>query len=180
VIHSNQEIRQAVYDIMRRTSDLVESINSENFIAKPIADKWSIAEEFDHLLKSNVAICSSLKRKPIVYQWKFGKPNRPLRNFDEVQTRYNERLASVAGAVAPSPFISKEGQKFNKEEMLKFWESTINKLEKRIKQWSDKQLDRTLLPHPLLGKLMVREMLFFMVMHTEHHYLSLKKKLESL
>ena len=30
-------------------------------------------------------------------------------------------------------------------------------------------LDAVLLPHPLLGKLTVREMLFFTVYHVQHH-----------
>jgi len=30
-------------------------------------------------------------------------------------------------------------------------------------------LDRVMLPHPLLGKLTLREMLFFTIYHVEHH-----------
>ncbi len=38
-----------------------------------------------------------------------------------------------------------------------------------IERWSDAQLDRRCLPHPLLGKLSVREMLFFTLYHNLHH-----------
>jgi hypothetical protein len=40
---------------------------------------------------------------------------------------------------------------------------------KKIGQWSEKNLDAYLLPHPLLGKITVREMLFFTTFHTDHH-----------
>ena len=41
---------------------------------------------------------------------------------------------------------------------------------KRIESWSrEKQLDHFLLPHPLLGKITLREMLFFSAYHIQHH-----------
>lgn len=36
-------------------------------------------------------------------------------------------------------------------------------------KWSDKALDSYLLPHPLLGKMTVREILFFTLYHNLHH-----------
>jgi hypothetical protein len=35
--------------------------------------------------------------------------------------------------------------------------------------WSEDDLDNHRLPHPLLGKLTVREMLFFTLYHIQHH-----------
>ena len=45
----------------------------------------------------------------------------------------------------------------------------INKLNKKIDSFDEKDLDRYILPHPLLGKLTIREMLFFTVYHVQHH-----------
>ena len=45
----------------------------------------------------------------------------------------------------------------------------IKRLSARVDRWSDEDLDNTLLPHPLLGKLTVREMLFFTIHHVQHH-----------
>ncbi len=88
-----------------------------------------------------------------------------------------EKLATVNGkAKAPSPFRSKVDAKFNKEEMLNHWNSTLDKYDARIHNWSDKNLDKVLLPHPLLGKMMVRELLHFTYFHTDHHRLGIYKK----
>ena len=39
----------------------------------------------------------------------------------------------------------------------------------RLERMDEKQLDAYLLPHPLLGKLTLREMLYFTIYHVEHH-----------
>ena len=44
-----------------------------------------------------------------------------------------------------------------------------DKMIARLSSWSESKLDTYLLPHPLLGKLTLREMLFFSVYHIEHH-----------
>ena len=44
-----------------------------------------------------------------------------------------------------------------------------DELKKAIGRWSDADLDRYQMPHPLLGKFTVREMLFFTVYHQHHH-----------
>jgi hypothetical protein len=39
-----------------------------------------------------------------------------------------------------------------------------------LKKFSEDDLDSIRLPHPLLGKLTVREMLYFAVYHVGHHH----------
>jgi len=43
--------------------------------------------------------------------------------------------------------------------------------------WSELQMDRIRLPHPVLGKLSVREMLFFTLYHNQHHLDAAKRRL---
>ncbi|CAN5267722.1 hypothetical protein BH11BAC6_BH11BAC6_08480 [soil metagenome] len=45
----------------------------------------------------------------------------------------------------------------------------INKLCKRVNAYKETALDIYILPHPLLGKLTLREMLYFNILHGEHH-----------
>ena len=44
-------------------------------------------------------------------------------------------------------------------------------------KWDDKQLDKYLAPHPLLGKITLRELSYFTIYHTEHHLLIIKERL---
>jgi hypothetical protein len=43
--------------------------------------------------------------------------------------------------------------------------------------WREADLDRYLLPHPLLGKLTLREMLHFTLYHNYHHVQSVATRL---
>jgi hypothetical protein len=47
--------------------------------------------------------------------------------------------------------------------------NSIDELVSLVARWPENALDRRLLPHPLLGRLTVREMLFFTVYHNRHH-----------
>jgi hypothetical protein len=179
-MHTKQEIIEGYKSIWKQVEDVVSKVDSTQFLAKTDEKTWSIAEEFDHVLKAASAMSSAMKNKPILLKWKFGKPNRPLRTYKQAYNRYKEKLALVNGkAVAPASFRSEENKTFDKEDMLKHWNMTLSKFEQRINKWSDKNLDKVLLPHPLLGKMMVRELLFFTHFHTEHHLKSLIKKAET-
>lgn len=180
-MQSKQEIVEAYSQLWNEVSELVSSVSDEQFPAKPNAETWSIAEEFGHIIKSASAVSSVLKVSPFILKWKFGKPNRPIRNYDQIHTKFTNALASVNGkAKAPAKFKSEDNKVFNKEEMLNHWNSTLAKFDQRINKWSDKNLDKVLLPHPLLGKMMVREMLYFTHIHTSHHVVSLKKKVAAI
>ncbi len=52
----------------------------------------------------------------------------------------------------------------------------MQRLNVAIGKWNDRNPDRTLLPHPLLGKLTVREMLYFTIYHVEHHLNILRER----
>jgi hypothetical protein len=177
MMQSKSQIISGLKNKWPEISSLINQVSDEQFIAKPSPDVWSIAEELDHVIKSASAVSSAMKVNTLMLKWKFGKPNRPIRSYDEVKARYMEKLDSIKGqAVAPSSFRAEEGKIFDKVEMLNHWESTLNKLDQRVSKWSDKNLNKILLPHPLLGKLMVREILYFTHFHTEHHRQSLEKK----
>jgi hypothetical protein len=46
----------------------------------------------------------------------------------------------------------------------------VTTLNKRLKKYSEASLDELILPHPLLGKLTLREMLYFTIYHAGHHH----------
>jgi hypothetical protein len=55
----------------------------------------------------------------------------------------------------------------------------VEELGRRVVSWSEIDLDRYRLPHPLLGKLTVREMLFFTLQHLAHHASKVEARLEA-
>jgi hypothetical protein len=56
-------------------------------------------------------------------------------------------------------------------------EKLNNSFTQKIKNISDKALDSYRLPHPILGKISLRELAIFTSFHTVHHIELLKSKL---
>jgi hypothetical protein len=109
----------------------------------------------------------------ILLKWNFGLTNRSSRSNGELIEKYNLKLQE--GGRASGRFIPKEVS-FAKRDLLN---AQLNKLIKslsaRTLKYSESDLDLYILPHPLLGKLTLREMLYFTAYHVVHHEELVKK-----
>jgi hypothetical protein len=166
-------------DILRESKRTFEEIQtfinsvSDEQINVQKDGKWSILEEFSHVILSLKPLVSSLKLPKIAFM-AFGKPNRPSRTFDELVKRYQEKLDE--GGVAPKQFSPKENLE-SKEELLKLWSELSKKYLSGVEShWKEGNLDKHLAPHPLLGKITIREMFFFTAYHSNYHLQNMKKK----
>jgi uncharacterized damage-inducible protein DinB len=50
------------------------------------------------------------------------------------------------------------------------YEKVVQKFIQLVQKFSEKDLDYYVLPHPLIGKLTLREILFFCFYHVQHHH----------
>lgn len=148
---------------------------------REIGSSWSPAETVRHLNKSTRPVVKALGMPKILLRFMFGKPRRASMTYDDLQTRYRQLLAEggQAGRFAPSRQSNAD---------LAAWRETImgdfvrvhRELRKMLARWPDRKLDRLLLPHPLLGKLTVREMLFFTLYHQRHHMDVVRRRLNEV
>ena len=101
---------------------------------------------------------------------KFGKANRPSRTYEEVVSRYQDKLKGATGLVSP---FSKEMPEPTLNEMGEWLEKLTNEKNAQVslikKKWKEKDLEMCLIPHPLMGRMLVREILMWSAYHTEHH-----------
>lgn len=133
------------------------------FMAAP--GKWSPAQQAEHLVKSVQPVTLAFGLPKFMLKLIFGKSNRPSRTFDELVARYHTKLA--AGGRASKQFIP--GTPRNLPRVYAKLEHTVHRLSNRIERFTETDLDTLLLPHPLLGKLTFREMLYFTAYHADHH-----------
>jgi DinB superfamily len=136
-------------------------------------EKWSNAGHIEHLINSIKPLNVINILPKFVLTFKFGKPNRISRSYDELVSKYWEKLATR------NPTVNKFGPNINKnyskEKLTQVFEKQYDKFAKNIEnKWDEKSLESYLIPHPLLGKLTVREMIMFTIYHTEHHHKALK------
>jgi hypothetical protein len=67
------------------------------------------------------------------------------------------------------PFIPKKVDLPKGQKLKASLNKEVAKLCKAIEKRSEEELDRYILPHPILGKLTLREMLYFTIYHVKHH-----------
>lgn len=176
-IYSKSEIIQSLQDSFDQVTACVESTPDEIFYQKKNG-KWSIAENLSHLIQSTKPLASVLKKNKLLLLG-FGISFSGSDKFETLRSNYLLKLSQGLAPANGGGFISKDFASISKETFLKNWNLIGDKFPSRIDQWSESNLDRFKLPHPLLGKLTVREMLFFTVFHNEHHLRTMKLLKES-
>jgi len=132
-------------------------------------EKWSIAQNVHHLITSTKTSTAAYALPLFLVRLIGGKPNRPSRSYEESVSRYKEKLAAGAkarGRYAPGQIKTSVG----KERVLANWSHTTGLYLQAIKKnRTDQQLDRYIVPHPILGKITLRELCYFNIYHTIHH-----------
>jgi DinB superfamily len=134
----------------------------------PLGDAWSPADNVRHLAKSTRAVAKALAMPKLALWLMFGRTRRPSATYDEIRDRYAAIPEKKAGAYSPSSRAESDLETWRKTILWQLDEADRT-LATAAAKWSDPRLDRYQLPHPLLGKLTVREMLFFTIHHHRHH-----------
>jgi len=169
-----QEILRASKLIFNQFTDFCLQIPDAEFFLQP-GEKWSIAENVDHLIRSikSTRLAYSLPKSFV--RMSFGRPNRPSRSYEELVAKYKLKLeqgGKASGRYLPKTISARRMQ------IMKEWQKQNEKyLEALELNWQDHQLDQYIAPHPLLGKITLRELCYFTIYHTEHHLNIIKARL---
>jgi len=138
--------------------------------------KWTSGQQALHLLQSIKPLNTALSMPKFVLRYKFGKANRPVRDYDSIIKRYQERLKDVKGKTFKGSQNMKVPALNEKVYILNRLQTEHKKLQYKTKKISDKNLDTLILPHPLMGKMPIREIIMWTAHHVEHHTETLKSK----
>jgi hypothetical protein len=175
---SKEEIIEQLETVTQQFSVFCNNINEEVFFKQP-QDKWSIAQDVKHLITSADTTRLAFSLPKFIVRLYAGKPNRPSRTYDELVDKYKMKLEQ--GGRASGRYIPKLiSPKIGKENLLNTYKKVMMKLTASIhKNWNDPQFDQYLAPHPLLGKITLRELCYFTIHHTVHHLNSIQQRIKS-
>ena len=109
-------------------------------------------------------------------KYKFGNANREIRSYDEVAKRYQEKLSKNQERAKKFNIAVETPSKAKFNQLLATLQIQNKKLQHKTKRWKDKDLNNLILPHPLMGKMPIREIIMWTRYHTEHHTTILKEK----
>lgn len=175
--YSKDDIIIGIAAIFQDSLGFFSSFSEEKF-KKDLGNGWSIGENLEHLIKSTYLIPIGLLI-PKIFYIVFGLNKTKSRPYKKVVESYMQKMK--AGAQAN--FIFSPGKKpsdYDQKKMLLDWKDLGESLQVNVGKWKESDLDRYNMPHPILGMISVREMLFFTIFHIIHHTDKIKEKLEAL
>jgi len=105
----------------------------------------------------------------------FGLSEQPSRSYSEVVAAYKKRLdegirAEDFSPVTPVTYRFPDGVTDTRGYLLQSWDESNAKLIDGAARRSEAELDRLQLPHPALGTITLREILFFTIFHNDLHW----------
>jgi uncharacterized damage-inducible protein DinB len=172
--HTKTELIDEIRQVQSALDETVDSITTEQFDSGT-SDSWSAASYLKHLILSIKPFAKALALPKDQMLSMFGSPDHASRNYDELVAAYNQRLADGIraedfNAVTPVAYRFPEGTEDVKAYLLEVWHEAHNRLWQALENWQDEDLDRYQLPHPALGPVTLREMLFFTLHHNTLHW----------
>jgi hypothetical protein len=141
-----------------------------------VGDAWTPLEHLAHLNTAVSAVARGFGINRLLLRIRFGRSRSGSRTYDQIRDLYRGHLA--AGGRARGGFIpTKGGDIADRAEIFARWARVNARLRAAVSEWSDRDLDRLRLPHPLMGNLTAREMLWFTLYHNDHHVTAAKSRL---
>ncbi len=140
-----------------------------NYWEKKIKDRWTTGQHIQHLVSSIKAVNHILSFPFFILKMQFGIANREVRSYEEVVKKYQEKLEIYKDQtkIYNQKVVTPSKKKLR--QLLTTLEIQNKKLQYKTQKIKDYQLDNLVLPHPLMGKMILREIIMWTAYHTEHH-----------
>lgn len=166
---TKKEIIHAAENMFNQFTGFCEALDDQQFFKVPVAGKWSVAENVQHLVVSTSTTTLAYSLPAFIVRLIGGTPNRNSMPYEALAQKYGNKLA--AGGRASGRFVPTRGSiQTSKTQMLTNWKRVTEKFIRVLQnKTSESKLDDYLARHPLLGRITLRELCYFTIFHTEHH-----------
>lgn len=172
------EIRSALDEAHRRVASYFGGLPRDELYRREPGE-WAPVDDLRHLTLSVSPVVRALETPVDDLRSRFGEADRASRSYGEVRDAYRAELD--AGLTSPEPFVPGDREDEDpaelRERALARWESLGEALQDALDGWSEDEVDRVVLPHPALGPMTVREMLYFTHLHDLHHVRVARRRL---
>ena len=141
--------------------------------------KWSIAENLMHLDVSAKRLAGAMSLSKADLIAKFGTATKPSRAYEDIPTIYYA-TANQRAIVAPPAFSALQTAETTRTSVVEGYSKAHAFLVAALANFTDEELEKCQIPHPLLGLLTVREMIYFTVFHIGHHQKAVDRIVEKV
>ncbi len=171
---SQQEIVEQITTIQLGVSDDIARMSDAQF-SSGSTKAWSAADYLKHLLLSVKPVAKAMGFPANRLETLFGLSQHGSRSYAEVVSTYQKRLdegikAEDYGKVVPNFYRFPEGIGNERDFLVQSWNETNQRLIDAANGWNETELDSLQMPHPAIGMVTLREMLFFTLFHNTLHW----------
>lgn len=161
---------QKIHQFVRQT--LVNMPEEKLFAGT--AESWSPADYLKHLIIANKPFAKGLLMPRDQMEGMFGKGEGASMTYEALVAIYQGMIdeglrAEIAPSITPVSYRMPEGVTDVKTYLIETWDDANGRIETALEGWSEADLDVYKIPHPAIGVITVREMLYFTIHHNGLH-----------
>ena len=149
-----------------RFSQYINSLTEQELLFS-YEHKWNALQQLQHIVLCVAPLVHVSGMSAEAIKQQFGLVVRESRSYETLQHEYAKKLAD--GGKAPERFLPEIISPDQKTSLNNKLAGMIQELVKRIGNFNEQELDTLAIPHPLLGVLSFREMLYNAIDHVQHH-----------
>jgi len=151
--------------------DFISSLSNEDLIQSQ-DNKWNPSQQLEHVYLSLRAIQLGIALPKFIPTILFGTSKKGSRTYESLVETYQLKLKN--GGKSPSFYEPKKSVRAVGKLKIGLMH-LVNDISNKLSHFKENDLDSFLLPHPLLGKLTARELIFFAMYHVGHHQKQIEK-----
>lgn len=171
---NKETIKKELTEKHKEFVDYINSLSDDDFLNTKNNQKWSAGQHLEHLYLSVRPVNLALFLPKFFMRLFFGKPAEK-RTYEQLVNDYQNVLKN--GGKAGELYIPKSVSISKKQNLIINLTKIVVALNRKIDKISEEDLDKHNLPHPLIGKTTIREMLYFTIYHVQHHQKAIKENL---
>lgn len=178
-LYAKDDIAARLRAIQTGLSDDVTAMTAEQF-ERSSGEEWSAAEYLKHLILGVKPFARAISLPSEALHKTFGTPDRPSMSYEELTAVYQQSLAdgmraeSVPG-MTPVDYRLPADMTDLKSTLLMAWHEGNDRLLATLASLDENALDTHQLPHPAIGVITLREMLYFTVYHNTMHWQDIRR-----
>ncbi|HRG32892.1 MAG: DinB family protein [Saprospiraceae bacterium] len=154
--------------------EYVQDLSDEKLMFSP-SEKWNAGQQLNHIYLCLLPIEQALASKEYILN-KFGLSDHSSLPYEEIVKHYINALNK--GGKAPDRFVPETFDLLNRPLLTSKLYDLLLKIGQHFENYSEEELDSLVLPHPLLGRLTIRELFYVMTDHAVHHHKQVIRNLE--
>ncbi len=171
---TKQELIERFFNNHKELVDYINSLSDDQFIYSN--GKWTAGQQLSHINLCLQPISQALASKEYIIQ-KFGEIDRDAMDYDQVIINYKSALEK--GGKAPDRFVPEMVSVIDRNKLTTELTALLLKIKTQLSDYTDQELNTLILPHPLLGNMTIRELIYLMTHHATHHLRQTEHNLEA-